>query len=141
MTTQSETSCSTFRMLHEKKKKNLLFEQTLRSGFTVSRARVVFGLQTLYFLLLFLVCNVTDDVFPYSVSSGPHCTKARIQHQKTGKDKIWGRPWPTPWGRPWGRPWCGGGQFSKKEKKTEISIIFRNIYATDYFRLLCPCCE
>ena len=50
------------------------------------------------------------------------------------KDKIWGRPWC----RPWGRPWCGGGQFSKKEKK-EISIIFNNIYATDYFRLLGPC--
>ena len=30
-----------------------------------------------------------------------------------GKDKIWGRPWC----RPWGRPWCGGGQFSKTEKK------------------------
>ena len=28
-----------------------------------------------------------------------------------------------------------------KKKKTEISIIFNNIYATDYFRLLCPCCE
>ena len=38
----------------------------------------------------------------------------------------------------WGRPWCGGGQFSKKEKK-EISIIFNNVYATDYFRLLRPC--
>ena len=33
-----------------------------------------------------------------------------------GKDKIWGRPWPTPWGR----PWCGGGQFSKKEKKRKF---------------------
>ena len=28
-----------------------------------------------------------------------------------------------------------------KKKKNGNSIIFNNIYATDYFRLLCPCCE
>ena len=40
--------------------------------FVYSSVWVVFGLSTLYFLLLFLVCYVTDDVFPCPVSYCPH---------------------------------------------------------------------
>ena len=52
-----------------------------------------------------------------------------------GKDKIWGRPWR----RPWGRPWCGGGQFSKKEKKRKFQkflIIIMLPIILDYWALV-----
>ena len=65
------------------------FTKKLFLLYTVELMSCVWPVNTLYyFLLLFLVCYVTDDVFPCPVSSGPHRTKARIHRQKIGPSEI-----------------------------------------------------